>query len=159
MSCGPQSTKRLKRLEPDMAAYIAGLVDGEGCLYASVRRRRAVNNVSGLRVDFEKSLSVGMTDRAVIEWLVEVTGLGTGRRANHRSRHPNHRPMWEWRLQGALQLAELLRAIRPWLRVKAGQADALIEPCGIQATSHTRSRSQENRQRLLVEMIRAAKRV
>lgn len=158
MTCGPQSNAMLRPLEPTTFAYIAGIIDGEGCLHALCRLRRKSKNPSGRRVDFEKALVVGMTDGAIIHWLGEVTGVGTVRRLSMDKRRPYGRQAWEWRLQGARQIVALLRAIRPWLRTKATQADLLIELCELQATSHTRARSQEQRQRQLVEMIRAAKR-
>lgn len=147
----------LKVLDIATLAYIAGLVDGEGCLHAAVQKRLAARNVTGLRVDFTKCVTVQMTDRSVIEWLAEVTGVGTVTRHAPSKRRCGTKPIWNWRILGAGPIVQFLRAIRPYLRVKAEQADMLIELCELQLLSTTQHRHEEEQQAQLVAMLREAK--
>ena len=157
MSSNNRPCKVLKALDVATLAYIAGLIDGEGCLYGMARKRHHTKNVTGLRVDFEKGVAVQMADQAVIQWLAEVTALGKARRVARHKRRPHTKVMWGWRLQGSREIIQFLRAIRPYLRVKSEQAGMVIELCELQALSTTQVRYQEQRQAQLVAMLREAK--
>lgn len=102
-----------RELHMNDAAYIAGLVDGEGSVMLTERKAGTVH----LRV------AVSNTFKPVLEWLGEITGIGSVYR--HEPNKSNHKVGWSWRCHsnGA---EELLRQIRPFLRIKPFQADLAI---------------------------------
>ena len=58
--------RKVKRLSTTDAAYLAGLVDGEGTITLSASKDRTR----------KPSLSIANTDRGLLEWTREVTGSG-----------------------------------------------------------------------------------
>ena len=64
--CGQRSRRennvRVRTMNPEQAAYLAGLFEGEGCIYYEPK--------SGLR------LVLSNTDRALVDCLVIFTGIG-----------------------------------------------------------------------------------
>lgn len=94
-------------------AYAAGLFDGEG----SVIINRVNARVHSL------CCTMHLTDRAAIGALHARFGgsLNTVKR-----RAPRHREIWSWRVSGA-GAERFLLAIRPFLIVKAAQADLAFE--------------------------------
>lgn len=94
---------------PD-AAYLAGLIDGEG----SVMLVRRQNGGAHLR------LTIANTDRAILEWTAEATGVGgvyLQRKATERTK-----ASYSWRAHGD-GAASVIRQVRPYLRIKPVQAD------------------------------------
>ena len=108
-------------LAPDIRAYIAGLVDGEGCvgIYSCGISRR-------VREHFTLQVKVSSTDHEILMWLRDVTGIG--RLRSQRSR-PRCKPAWVWETKSR-QATALLVSIHPWLRIKKPQADTAIEFAG-----------------------------
>lgn len=98
-------------LTPVDAAYIAGFLDGEGSIMLYRRRDKAA-----LRVGFAN------TDRPILEWISQVTACGsiTFKRGNEAHKHGYILQM------NADAAASLLRQIRPYLHIKAKQADLAI---------------------------------
>lgn len=98
-------------------AYAAGLFDGEGCIRIATQKR-------GNHLGYQLIVCVNMTDPRPLLALQRAYGgsfyPGTGRK------NPNHRKLCCWTIcaRGALAFLEL---IRPWLIVKAQEADLAIE--------------------------------
>lgn len=95
-------------LAPTDAAWLAGLIDGEGCIQIH-RQRRAAGTCDAFQLD----LSVGMMTREAVERAHAITGLG--------SCHQQNRGVWDWSVRGR-QTSELLRALYPFLVTKRRQA-------------------------------------
>ena len=95
-------------------AWLAGFIDGEGCI----------------RLDSEEfnpqpRISVANTDRAVLEEIQRREGgnvfdVGTPRRSNHKQGY-------EWRLYQVEPIRALLERLRPHLRVKQAEAWLVLE--------------------------------
>jgi len=102
-------------------AYVAGIVDGEGCLTLQNKCWR---------------IQVAMTDEPVIRWLGELGGV-----VKERSVVGRRQRCWLWLVMRQTEVSEVLIAIRPWLRVKAQQADRVIAE--IRARDAARFASQE----------------
>lgn len=92
-----KSRMRLPRAETTLA-YVAGLMDGEGCLMVQ-------NN--------SYKIQIAMTDKAVIHWLGKFGG-----NVNLRRTYGNRKPCWGWRVFRQSEVSEVLTAILPYLRVK-----------------------------------------
>jgi DNA modification methylase len=95
-------------LAPTDAAWLAGLIDGEGCI--QIHRQEKAN---GWAPSFQLDLSVGMMTAEAVQRAHAITGLGSCRQQN--------RGVWDWSVRGQ-QTATLLRAIYPYLVTKRRQA-------------------------------------
>jgi len=101
------------RLTPEQAAYVAGFVDGEGCITASIRK----GYVYGL-------LELCSTDFDVVDWLVATTGVGSVRKIS--ARRKNAKPQRMWRVS-LCSVGSLLKQVIPHMRVRKGQAELLLK--------------------------------
>ena len=90
------------------AAYLAGLLDGEGCL--SVRRGRWAR----------PGIEVCMTQRAPLARAQEITGAGSIYR--RRETRERRRDVWKWCVTRGDELLRIVRAVQPWLTVKTADA-------------------------------------
>ena len=108
-------------LTTDERAYIAGLIDGEGCINVAAvgpNRNRTVYPM----------VTVAMTHRGVINWLAERLQAGTVKLHNQTSlrRHPTYKPQYRFQVFG--KRAQLLcKALLPYLKVKDQQARLVLD--------------------------------
>ena len=97
-------------------AYVAGLIDGEGCIHLDVDKRSHSHRAR---------VTVGMTEPAlaVLQALKNEWG-GT----LYQMRKPTQRwaAAWTWHLTGP-PARKLLLAIQPYLRIKGDQCAAALE--------------------------------
>jgi hypothetical protein len=116
-----RSGAKTNKLRQTDAAYLAGLVDGEGSIMLYMRR-----DVVALR------LAVTNTYRPVLDWIAEITGVGKvhaqypARPSTLEGRMFTRKATWAWNCNA--QAAEtLLAQLRPHLRIKPAQADLALE--------------------------------
>lgn len=102
-------------LSPTDAAYIAGLIDGEGSIML-VTRNHGVS--CHLRV------TVSSTHEGVLRWLAVVTNVGKVYRLNLGT--ARHKPSLAWRAHGDGALT-LLTQIAPYIKIKPEQVALGIE--------------------------------
>lgn len=95
-------------------AYIAGIIDGEGCISLSNPRPR-----DGCS---EHVLRVGMCDKRVIYYLRRATGVG---RIQKPRVLPSGRVCWTWNVS-IRPAVQVLQQLLPFLRVKKEQARLFI---------------------------------
>lgn len=102
-------------------AYIAGLVDGEGCIRVNKTRLKR----KGLGFQFGANVRLGMCEEDCIRFCQEKTGLGSVRKiATTYYKHPHY--VWDL---GTRQTEQLLREILPYLVGKREQALIVLEYC------------------------------
>lgn len=111
--------ERVKILTPERAAYVAGIIDGEGSisLVRSFAKRTKGRYVYPL-------VRVGNTDSLLIEWLKETVGGGSSHyttQTNERCKVCRH-IVW-----AANEAIDLLYAIYPYLVIKRDRARIVIE--------------------------------
>ena len=94
-------------------AYLAGIIDGEGCVGLRTRQQRYVT----------PSVQITNTDRNFIYWLREHVGGGSIYAM--KDKRPTRKPVFMWSCHGEIARA-LLRDVRPYLRIKAQQADVIL---------------------------------
>ncbi len=102
------------RLTKTQAPYIAGFVDGEGCIDIS-------NCGKGYTY---ATVSIGNTHFETMEWLAKLTGVKVTEECRRESM--GKRRFWYVRLSGR-RAAHLLRQIYPFLRVKREQARVVLD--------------------------------
>jgi len=98
-------------------AYLAGLIDGDGCINASVAK-------SGESTWYRIHLSVNSVRRNVITTLEKWFG-GKGKQRNRS--HYKQGYIWEWRLVAKEHTKEILKNILPYLVIKYDQAELAIQ--------------------------------
>lgn len=98
--------------------YLAGLVDGEGCIY--IHRMHNIKGAKGLKHALR--LQVGMTNAPVVYWLREAFGGSV----QVQNRAAPRKPCYIWNVYGA-NAASLIEQLRPYLRVKQPEADIALQ--------------------------------
>lgn len=110
---------RLKELTEAEKGYIAGIIDGEGCIDITTAGER-----------YNLRVVIKTTSEPLAHWLIEATGLGAklqerqDKRINARGK--SRQKNYEWRVFTNQALA-LLEAVRPHVVVKTKQVACAIE--------------------------------
>lgn len=108
-------------LTDTQAAYIAGLIDGEGWVGICTMSPNLKNgNVS---TTFVPRVQVEMTNEKTIEWLHKTVGFGFITRIRERK---DRKPAWKYVIANR-QASKLLQRILPFMITKREQAELLIE--------------------------------
>lgn len=127
-------------------AYLAGFFDGEGSIgvYAS--------GSGALRI----RTTITSTNLDVLEAFQEMIGMGTVRQ--RKTAKSNHKDAFDWRL-GGKDTHELLKIIRPFVRVKAYECMLGLEFCRtiVKKGGRITKRQAKDRKRIAREL-KAAKR-
>lgn len=115
-------------------AYIAGVMDSDGCFMISRHKRKTTrknhpHTVEGWAWTYLASVKVAMIQREAIDFIVETTGLGTISLNGARPSRPNSMPIYQWGARKKDELIPFLENIIPWLRVKKNRAQFLLEYC------------------------------
>lgn len=102
------------------AAYIAGLIDGEGSIY-----------VKRCRKWLQAIISIGNTDRRCLDFCYEVLQAGNVKfwQPSRKNRRPirSNKPLYSWYVGSRAEVLGIIKAIYPYLQIKKEQADAVLE--------------------------------
>ena len=113
MSSAPKTNKPLNTAE---AAYIAGLIDGEGSI-GLLRKHRGENR--------QLVVSISNNDFALLRYVLDVTGVG--KITSKKPAKIKHTPSKTYTVTNR-QALELLRQITPMLRTyKRARAELILE--------------------------------
>lgn len=112
---------RRPELTEVQAAYIAGLIDGEGSIFISTKG----GNCTAV-------ISVYNSDRRCLDFCAAAFKTGTlslqpPKRCNIPDVDPI--PCYVWRVQNRAKVTGILWAIRPYLQIKGEKADAVLDFC------------------------------
>jgi hypothetical protein len=105
------------------AAYLAGIIDGEG--WVSLGSQRDARTSFGKNRYYYVLIGVTNTHKPLLEWVVETTKRGRVAEGTTDS-HLGKKRRWSWTCRG-WSAADVLRAVRPYLIVKADRADIALE--------------------------------
>jgi hypothetical protein len=114
----PRLPRRASAVE---LAWVAGIIDGEGCISIQVKPATKPGRVSPSHSLF---LKVTMGDQPTIERLRDILGVGSVHRQNVRGDRVNE--AWAW-WTASRKAHAVLVAIRPYLVTKAHEADLGLE--------------------------------
>ena len=101
--------------ETDLA-YIAGFIDGEGYVGYTKRRDRQKRNPN--HINLVLNVRVTNTNYALLLWLRDMTG--TGNIVKLKGMRFGQKTCYQWYCYGD-NARELLRQLKPYLKIKAGQ--------------------------------------
>ena len=109
-------------LEPTSAAYLAGLIDGEGTI-ALWRGHQSKPRVTRT---YRPVIEISNTHLGVLEWVKLLIGGGWLKQTNpKRSREKGHKPLFRYRFR-TTDLHWVIPQVRPYLKIKGAQADLLV---------------------------------
>lgn len=94
--------------------WLAGLIEGEGCIGVFKNGRHTQQKVA--------TVSINMTDFDIVHRLQKVTGMGTLR--PKPPKNPKHKPQLSWRVAKQKDLLQLLYLVWPLLGERKRQAAA-----------------------------------
>lgn len=113
----PKPPDPISTLDARTAAYLAGLLDGEGSF--QVTRHKSMTAYP--------RVCLAMTHKPVMSWVAELLGGISVWVNNHTAQRRN--PMWKPQYIVAVQghrAVALCKVVRPYLRVKQEQADVIL---------------------------------
>ena len=102
-------------------AYIAGFLDGDGSIMLQLKKRSDTNR--GVRFMATICFYQDTRHEEPLYWIRRVLGIG------YISRRKDH--ITELRINGFDKVGSILLGLKPFIRFKAVQAEALIEACRI----------------------------
>jgi hypothetical protein len=98
-------------------SYLAGIIDGEGCLTIGAGNKGNVTNYNSI-------IMVTSTSEKLVKWLQHNFG---GNYYQSGREVPNCKPAFIWRFLKKAEIEKLLLAILPYLIIKREQAILLLE--------------------------------
>lgn len=114
----------LHGLSENEKAYIAGFIDGDGCLGFEITHRQE-KPIFAIPV-----VNIDNTDKEIINWLTEKINLGQWKSQKfymHHSKDQKRKATYRVSIRGRFRVESFLRAILPHLRVKKDLAFKILE--------------------------------
>lgn len=113
----------------EKAAYMAGIMDGEGNFSIS-KYIEPTKNTGKLTHNFIVYCGFTMCDTRVCRWALENFGGFLNRQKYHKAK-PWHKDAWRWRIGSGKRsnLEQFLLAILPYLVLKREQAQLMLDFC------------------------------
>ena len=116
----------MRTMSPTENAYVAGIIDGEGCVeFKWVDRIRRDRKGTPTYRTLIVRLEVPQVDKRLIDWLMEVTKEGT-RDIKRYPKHPTYQDQHRWRV-GYHGVYRVLKQVYPYLIVKKQKAKLVID--------------------------------
>ena len=112
----------MNQISDTSAAYLAGLIDGEGSIGLFINHCPTRRSTKGAVI---ARLKIGMCDEALIKWLQSHTESGTVTSWKHKE-SPKWKPCWVIAWHGR-HAAAVINAVWPYLRLKRPQAKLLMQ--------------------------------
>lgn len=107
-------------LETDLA-YIAGIVDGEGCI--RIKKAKAYRCQGRVTPGYHASIQIKMVDEPAIRFIAETLG---GWYYKQEKNCKGGRLLYCWAASDK-KAADIIRTLLPYLRIKKTQAEAVLE--------------------------------
>lgn len=126
-------------MTPEILAYAAGIVDGEGCI-SIISKGGGHENIL---------VKIVNTDKRLGDWFIKYFG-GTFRLGSCKQQNPKHKPIWIWETSCA-KGEQFLELILPYLVIKKPQALIALE--FRQQIDYTRSPEKNKKKKQLIKKI------
>lgn len=105
----------VRQMSPTEAAYLAGLIDGEGSIVAVKRNKKG-------RTTWR--LQVSSTTPILLEWCIQTTGVGTI--VTKKTTNPKHADSKWWQCY-SWNAMDILKQIAPYMILKTDKAQQVID--------------------------------
>ena len=103
-------------------AYLAGLIDGEGCFYIGYVQTRS----KSIKRNYHCILKISNNCKEVLEWVHITFGGRTTVFNKKRKDHTRNFITYDWYASGYL-IRDLTVLILPYLKIKKAQAEIMIQ--------------------------------
>jgi hypothetical protein len=115
-------------LTPAALAYLAGLIDGEGCIRISRSMPTEKRGKGHLRQpSYRLYMKIANTDRAIIDWLLATFQGSIHETSSAESRaKTGWSQAWEWGM-GSQKACAILKQVAPYMIIKRDRAMLAIE--------------------------------
>lgn len=115
-------------------AYIAGIMDADGCFMLSKHNRKTPENRRWKTLEkrsptYMPSIKIAMIEKEAIEFITEFMGFGDYNLDGARKDRINSKPIFHWYLRGKKSVIPFLDNVIPFLRVKRNRAEFLLDFC------------------------------
>ena len=110
-------------------AYLAGLLDGEGCFRIDRQLTPGVKKQGCKNPRYNASISIHMTTREPLDFFRSIFPKGHMAYEGVREKRPNQRPTYCWRARNRETVMEIIEKLLPYLLVKHNHAKILYEFC------------------------------
>jgi hypothetical protein len=121
-------------------AYIAGIMDADGCFMIFKHKRKTKNrsteralgfpkNVDNWSITYLPGVKIGMIEPEAIDLIQNHLGFGYMHIDGARKSRPNSKPIYHWYMRDKNRVAKFIENILPYLRVKKNRALHLLEYC------------------------------
>ena len=128
----------MRKLTDTEAAYIAGLLDGEGCFGIDAQK---VKLKSGrVRLCFTAIISILMTHKPTIEFMSRIF---EGNICTYIRKNENWSPAFSVYLRRQVEVKSLLTQILPYIKTKTEQARLLLQLLELKRKSGERAQIEE----------------
>lgn len=105
-------------------AYLAGIIDGEGCFFIGRFKQKKFNKESVYA--WHNMIKITSCDESLILWLEANIGGAKESRSRWTSKKKFNRPVYAWTATG-IMLDYLLPLIKPFLVIKTKHCDVMLE--------------------------------
>jgi hypothetical protein len=112
----------MNQLSETQKAYLAGLIDGEGCV--TILKHQGKNNRSPV---YRAMLVVAMTSKETIEAIHTFTSVGTIHYEERNNKKETNCSVYRWQISVSTDLRGVLQAILPYLILKRGEVETVLE--------------------------------
>jgi hypothetical protein len=112
------------KLTPEICAWLAALIDGEGAIMMT--RRQSKREASLTNVHHRIVVSVYNTDRRLMDALVERTGIDRVYTHTRTPKENHKKTAYSWRMTSR-DIREIMPQVLPWLVCKREQAELVLE--------------------------------
>lgn len=123
-----QVSRNVRGVGPSWRAYLAGLIDGEGCIRINKAKQPVGPNHS-----YEARLQIDMCDKSALEKMRSL--FGGAMRQRSLPKNPKHRPAFTYWATGD-SLREILNAVEPYLLIKHHLATAALRCLTLTKQNH-----------------------
>ena len=132
----------MNTLTETQKAYIAGFIDGEGCIRISKKK----SSNKAYPFDFQRWVIVTNTELNVLSQLKQITGIGTiyVYKKFPKAGRGKWKPCHRWQIVSK-QAEDLLKAIYPYLVVKKHLAEEVLS-APLKGKGHTRTKEEYQEQ-------------
>jgi hypothetical protein len=121
-------------------AYIAGIMDADGCFMIFKHKRKTKNkttsralafpkNVASWSISYLPGVKIAMIESEAINFVMNEMGFGNMHIDGARKNRPNSKPIYHWYMRNKEQLVIFLEGIMPYLKVKIKRAEHLLNFC------------------------------
>lgn len=111
----------MNALQETDKAYLAGLIDGEGCI--TITKTQGKVNRTPV---YTATVVIAMTNKNVLEYVKAMTGIGS-MAIQDRSQRENYSDAYRWFITVTSDIRDLLLSIIPFLHVKKVEAESMVE--------------------------------